>query len=197
LTPVEYFKKRKDRFEHIAQNFSPHSTENPSELTSAMHYMLKTGGKRMRPLLVYAAGECFGAKLEELDPIACCVEFIHTYSLVHDDLPAMDNADFRREKATCHKAFDEATAILAGNALQSAAYDLILQDKSKSYQLRIEMMQTLNHAVGLDGVLGGQMLDIKANPASITLEQIKKIHRLKTAALISASIKLGALASEK
>ena len=195
MNAAAYIKEREARFNRVFPTFLFGSDGAPDDLIEAMRYSMKVGGKRMRPLLVYATGELLGAELEALDRAACCVEFIHTYSLIHDDLPAMDNADFRRNQPACHKVFGEATAILAGNALQNLAYVLILEDTDKPCQLRLDMMRALSNSVGLEGVLGGQMLDLKAHDKPTDLIQIEKIHYMKTAALISASVKLGALAS--
>ena len=136
-----------------------------------------------------------GQDLNQLDRAACCVEFIHTYSLIHDDLPAMDNADFRRCQPACHKVYGEAIAILAGNALQNLAFELLAEDESHSPALRLEMIKVLSQGVGSEGVLGGQVLDLEALNKELDVSQIEKIHLMKTAALIVASVKLGALAS--
>lgn len=192
---THYIVSRQEHFNQIVPGFLPPIKKSPVDLHQAMAYAVATGGKRIRPLLVYATGEMLGAELEALDRAACCIEFIHTYSLIHDDLPAMDNADFRRGKPACHKVFGDATAILAGNALQNLAFELIAEDDALSPQLRLEMIKAISRAVGSEGVLGGQMLDLKAQSATLNAGQIENIHRMKTAALMVGSILLGAFAA--
>lgn len=152
----------------------------PAKLQEAMRYAVLGGGKRLRPLLVYAVGESFGADPEKLHAPAAAVEFMHCYSLVHDDLPAMDNDDFRRGKPSCHKAFDEATAILVGDALQSLAFEILDH---------IEMVHILARAVGAAGMVGGQLLDIEKSA------DLKQLHLLKTAKLFEAAALMGAVAA--
>ncbi len=162
-----------------------------------MRHAALDGGKRMRPLLVYATGIAFGADTQSLDAPAASVELIHAYSLVHDDLPAMDDDSLRRGKPTVHVAFDEATAILAGDALQSLAFEL-LADAQLPAGTRVEMLRELASAAGARGMCGGQALDIDAtgNGASISAEALQRLHALKTGALLRASIRLGAFAAE-
>jgi geranylgeranyl pyrophosphate synthase len=168
----------------------------PVRLREAMGYSVLGGGKRLRPLLVYAAGNGFGADLAQLDPAAAAVEFMHGYSLVHDDLPAMDDDDLRRGKPTCHRAFDEATAILAGDALQALAFTVLSShEHSWPAEIRLEAVKTLAEAVGAMGMVGGQMMDIEAENKKISLIELEELHHLKTGALIRASVRLGALAS--
>jgi len=169
----------------------------PDSLQKAMAYAVLNGGKRLRPLLVYATGEMLGASLDVLDIPAAAVELIHAYSLIHDDLPAMDDAPLRRGKPACHKAFDEATAILAGDALQSLAFE-ILSDKTinpHSPDQRLEMITALAKACGPEGMAGGQMLDLISTAQSLTEKKITHMHALKTGALINASVQLGAIAA--
>ncbi len=172
------------------------NTPFPERLQKAMCYAVLNGGKRLRPLLVYATGKDLGAPLAYLDPAASAVELIHCYSLVHDDLPAMDNDDLRRGLPTCHKAFDEATAILAGDALETLAFTILTSHEQPwSMESRLETVKFLAEAAGASGMVGGQMLDIEAENRKITLEQLENLHRLKTGALIRASVRLGALAA--
>lgn len=171
---------------------------NPSapalRLKHAMNYGLLNGGKRLRPLLVYATGHIFDAAWENLDIAACAIELIHAYSLIHDDLPAMDNADLRRGKATCHKAYDEATAILAGDALQPLAFEIIATHTASLHpEQRLAMIKILAHACGPNGMVAGQMLDIIGVN---TPQELIHMYQLKTAALLAASIKLGAVAAK-
>lgn len=158
----------------------------PQRLHEAMHYAVLNGGKRLRPLLVYATGNSFGAKTVDLDAPAVAVELIHCYSLVHDDLPAMDDDDLRRNQPTCHKAFDEATAILVGDALQSLAFETLPS---------LDMVRTLAKASGSLGMAGGQSLDLDAEGKSPDLKALEQIHHLKTGAIIKASVELGAMAA--
>ncbi len=167
---------------------------NDDKLHKAMSYGLLIGGKRIRPYLVYITGEALGVSLDDLDGIAGALECIHAYSLLHDDLPAMDDDDLRRGKPTCHKAFDEATAILAGDALQTLAFDIIanhnFSDAVKPKQ--IKLIQQLVTASGYQGMCGGQALDLAATDKKINLEQLEVLHSLKTGALLKASVLMAA-----
>lgn len=165
------------------------------QVRQAMHYSLFNGGKRVRPVLVYMANQLLGGKLDHADSAACAIEAIHSYSLVHDDLPAMDDDDLRRGKPTCHIAFDEATAILAGDGLQSLAFDLLSQDNGLSADLRLRMISILARDSGYLGMVGGQSIDLSNEGKLISTEQLELMHRHKTGALISASIEMGALSS--
>jgi farnesyl diphosphate synthase len=190
-----YLAQRQDRINTFLEvNILPDPQRVPCHLHQAMHYGVLNGGKRIRPLLVYATGEAFGADLSLLDIPASAVELIHAYSLVHDDLPAMDNDDLRRGMPTCHKAFDEATAILVGDALQTLAFSVLAEPShSLDSQKRLAMLGCLARAAGSFGMAGGQALDLKATGQVLTAEQLQQIHSLKTGALIAASIQLGAI----
>jgi len=168
-----------------------------ARLREGMRYSVLGGGKRLRPTLVYSSGESLGVPLEQLDAAAAAVELIHVYSLVHDDLPAMDNDDLRRGRPTCHRAFDEATAILVGDALQALAFDVIADDTGNGVpaDARLEMIRVLARAIGTSGMAGGQAIDLAAVGRTLTLEELERMHRLKTGALIEASVLLGAIAS--
>ncbi|NUF48654.1 (2E,6E)-farnesyl diphosphate synthase [Gilliamella sp. ESL0250] len=166
----------------------------PSKLQQAMRYSLLAGGKRIRPILVYLTGQMFNCPLSKLDEAAAAIELIHTYSLIHDDLPAMDNDDLRRGKPTCHIQFGEAQAILAGDALQSLAFSLLANSELIDAEAKIKMIAELAHASGVTGMCLGQSLDLQATHQSINLEHLQKIHCYKTGALIKASIRLGAFA---
>lgn len=172
----------------------PASTLSPQRLHAAQRYAVLSGGKRLRPLLVYCTGEALGVPAGVLDAPAAAVELIHSYSLVHDDLPAMDNDDLRRGQPTTHRAFDEATAILAGDALQVLAFSLLARDRAPgvSFEARLKMIQILADASGTAGMAGGQALDLSAVGRSINLEELEAMHRLKTGALIRASVLLAA-----
>ena len=166
----------------------------PATLHEAMRYAIVGTGKRFRAALVYAAGEGLGATPTELDLPACAVELVHAFSLVHDDLPAMDDDDLRRGKPSCHVAFGEATAILTGDALQSLAFDLLARESSGySAQTRLDMVRILAQATGASGMAGGQAIDLSGSASSKTA--LETMHRMKTGALIAASVQLGARAA--
>jgi geranylgeranyl pyrophosphate synthase len=166
-------------------------------LREAMRYSALSGGKRLRPLLVYVTGESLGARLEELDAPAAAVELIHAYSLVHDDLPAMDDDDLRRGRPTCHRAYDEATAILVGDALQALAFAVLAQDAGagKAQAARLIMVRILARASGTSGMAGGQAIDLVSVGQSLGIEALENMHARKTGALIQCSVLLGAIAA--
>ena len=185
--------------QQLGNNVSEYATAVTSthleRLYDAMRYSLLNGGKRVRPLLVYAAAETVTGNDQQpaLDGIACAVEYIHAYSLVHDDLPAMDDDDLRRGNPTCHKKFDEATAILAGDALQSRAFELLTLLDLDAEQ-RVSLIATLAAAAGPRGMVGGQAIDLAAVQQRIDLPHLETMHRLKTGALIRAAVRMGAIA---
>jgi farnesyl diphosphate synthase len=162
-----------------------------------MRYAVLGGGKRLRPVLVYATGTALGAQLETLDAAAAAVEIIHAYSLVHDDLPAMDDDSLRRGQPTCHVAFGEAMAILAGDALQALAFEVLASDPAlkANASTHVEMLQVLAAACGSHGMAGGQALDLSAVGQRLTPDELERMHVHKTGALIRASVRLGALAA--
>ncbi|MGH8081235.1 MAG: (2E,6E)-farnesyl diphosphate synthase [Lysobacter sp.] len=172
----------------------PATDAEPRRLHQAMRHAVLLGGKRMRPLLVYASGALFDVAPAVLDAPAAAVEFIHAYSLVHDDLPAMDDDALRRGQPTVHVAFDEATAILAGDALQSLAF-AVLADTQVADAIRVDLLRTLAQAAGVAGMCGGQALDIDATGAGVRLDvpALERLHSLKTGALIRACVRMGAL----
>ncbi|MBI1733257.1 MAG: (2E,6E)-farnesyl diphosphate synthase [Gammaproteobacteria bacterium] len=184
-----------DRIESALAAWLPASDAAPAKLHAAMRYSVLGGGKRIRPILVYATGETFDVPAATLDGPACAVEMIHAYSLIHDDLPAMDNDDLRRGKPTCHRAFDEATAILAGDALQALAFDVLASDTALEVTplVRVRMMRILAAASGSLGMAGGQAIDLAAVGSDLTVAQLENMHVHKTGALIRASVLLGAL----
>ena len=165
-------------------------------LLEAMRYSTLAGGKRVRPVLVYATGEALGAPLDLLDAAAAAVELIHVYSLVHDDLPAMDNDDLRRGRPTCHRAYDEATAILVGDALQARAFEMLAQAPATiAANARLEMLRVLADAIGTRGMAGGQAIDLEAVKQVLGGLELERMHRQKTGALIQASVLLGAISA--
>jgi farnesyl diphosphate synthase len=182
------------RSEQVLDELLPPPDSPPQRLHQAMRHAVLGGGKRMRPLLVYATGRLLGAETAALDRPAAAVEMIHAYSLVHDDLPAMDDDDLRRGRPTCHRAFDEATAILAGDALQCLAFE-VLAEAPLPEPTRVAMLRTLAAASGSCGMAGGQALDLAAERQRLDVRQLEAVHRMKTGALIRASVRLGALAA--
>lgn len=172
---------------------------NDVKLLEAMRYGLLIGGKRMRPYLAYITGEVLDAKPSDIDGISAALECIHAYSLLHDDLPAMDDDDLRRGKPTCHKAFDEATAILAGDSLQTLAFDILVNhDFSPEISAkRIILIKQLVNASGYQGMCGGQALDLSATGKNIELAELETLHSLKTGALLQASVLMAAECSTK
>ncbi len=195
MTVEAKFARWRDRIESQLDASLPSPSDAPRGLHQAMRYAVLGGGKRMRPLLVYASGRVFGADENTLDAPAMAVELIHAYSLVHDDLPAMDDDALRRGRPTTHIAFDEATAILAGDALQTRAFGLIA-DAPLPASLRVACLQTLTHASGAAGMCGGQALDIDATGHQQPLQDLERMHALKTGALIRAAVRMGALCGQ-
>ncbi|WP_041639716.1 (2E,6E)-farnesyl diphosphate synthase [[Mannheimia] succiniciproducens] len=167
----------------------------PSPLADAMKYGLLLGGKRIRPFLVYATGRMLGADTAQLDYAAAAIEAIHAYSLIHDDLPAMDNDSLRRGQPTCHIAFDHATAILAGDALQAFAFEILTKSTALSAEQKLRLIQVLSHNSGVFGMCLGQSLDLISEHKQISLSELEQIHRNKTGALLSAALKMGFICS--
>lgn len=179
----------------LQQRLPAADTVAATRLAEAMHYATLNGGKRLRAMLVYATGEAFAANANALDSAACAVEMIHAYSLVHDDMPMMDNDDLRRGKPTCHKAFDEATALLVGDALQSLAFECLCDNELSAAQ-QIAMVKCLAHCSGIAGMAGGQAIDLASVGIHLNQTELEAMHQLKTGALIKASILMGAHCSE-
>lgn len=192
----EFLRASQTRAEAALNRRLPSETAIPTRLHQAMRYSTLNGGKRMRPCLTYAAGNALDLDPDLLDAPACAVEFIHVYSLIHDDLPAMDDDDLRRGKPTCHRAFDEATAILAGDALQALAFHVLAHDVSLAVDpaQRLAMIETLARASGAAGMVGGQAIDLASVGQRITLPELENMHVHKTGALIRASVVLAAQA---
>jgi geranylgeranyl pyrophosphate synthase len=190
-----YLTECQNRVERALDARLPGEDVEPSRLHQALRYSVLDGGKRTRPLLTYAAGKALGLDESELDAQACAVEFIHVYSLIHDDLPAMDNDDLRRGKPTSHKAFDEATAILAGDALQALAFEVLACDSSikADAEQRIAMIKQLSQASGSQGMVGGQAIDLASVGRRLSLAELENMHLHKTGALIRAAVNLAAL----
>ncbi len=192
----EYLSLSQTRVEKALEDRLPSEIVLPQKLHSAMRYSVLNGGKRMRPMLTYCTGKALGIPLSALDGPACAVEFIHVYSLIHDDLPAMDDDDLRRGKPTCHVAFDEATAILAGDALQALAFEVLAKDPTitATAEGRLKMIMALTRASGSQGMVGGQAIDLQSVGTQLNLPELENMHIHKTGALIRASVNLASLA---
>ncbi|MEE9302800.1 MAG: farnesyl diphosphate synthase [Thiotrichaceae bacterium] len=184
---LQYYQQR---IEKVLDSVLPEAKLNPQHLHKAMRYSVLDGGKRVRPLLVYAAGEALGVDSKQLDIPAAAVELIHVYSLIHDDLPAMDDDDLRRNKPTCHKAFDEATAILAGDALQALSSYLLAHSPALdvSAEQRLKLIEILTHASGSRGMAGGQAIDLESTGRTLSHPELENMHIHKTGALIRACV---------
>ena len=182
-----------ERIEAALSRVLPPAEAIPSRLHHAMRYSCLNGGKRVRPLLAFAAGELTGASVERLEVASCAVEMIHAYSLVHDDLPCMDNDVLRRGRPTCHVEFGEATALLVGDSLQPLAFELLARENLGNADVQIEMLRLLTHASGSLGMAGGQAIDLDAVGRELELPELELMHALKTGALIRAAVMLGAL----
>lgn len=192
-----YLPEYQARVEAALERWLPPAQTHPARLHEAMRYAVLGGGKRTRPLLVYATGDALRLSRQVLDAPACAVELIHCYSLVHDDLPAMDDDDLRRGHPTCHRAYDEVTAILVGDALQSLAFRVLshcADGEAELAQGRLRMIDVLSLAAGSRGMAGGQSLDYEAVGRQLTVPELEDMHIHKTGALIRASVMLGALA---
>jgi farnesyl diphosphate synthase len=185
------------RVERALDRVLPPAGETPQRLHDAMRYAVLGGGKRVRPLLVFAAGEAARAAPERLDAVACAVELVHAYSLVHDDLPCMDDDTLRRGRPTVHVEFDEATALLVGDSLQSLAFEVLAGSRlADDAGAQLEMVRAFAVASGTRGMAGGQALDLAAVGKNLTLPELEFMHILKTGALIRASVMLGARCGE-
>jgi geranylgeranyl pyrophosphate synthase len=182
----------RDRVEERLEVWLPPADRKPERLHAAQRYAVLGPGKRIRPALVYATAETLGVPLEQVDAAACAVELIHAYSLVHDDLPAMDDDDLRRGRPTCHRAFDEATAILAGDSLQVLAFRLLAEPADGRPAARLRQIERLAVASGTEGMAGGQAIDLEAEGKRLGLAEIEHMHGLKTGALFQASVLLAA-----
>ncbi len=200
LTSYEHYQQRINDF--LAAKLENLTTNDP-KLLEAMRYGLLIGGKRMRPYLAYITGEAISANLNDIDAISGALECIHAYSLLHDDLPAMDDDDLRRGKPTCHRAFDEATAILAGDALQTLAFDILanhtfsIKLSASKTPIQVKLIQQLVRASGYQGMCGGQALDLAATNKVIPLSELEILHSLKTGALLAAAVLMPAECCEQ
>ena len=191
----EKIKSYQAQVDKALEYWLPAENIQPDHLHAAMRYSVLGDGKRIRPVLTYATGDALGIPLASLDGPSCAVEFIHAYSLIHDDLPAMDDDDLRRGRPTCHKAFDEATAILAGDALQALSFHILAHDPAMqtTAENRLEMIDVLALASGSRGMAGGQAIDLASVGQELSLAQLENMHIHKTGALIRSAVKMGAL----
>jgi geranylgeranyl diphosphate synthase type II len=189
-----YLKDRAQRVDLALDRFLPADTVTPETIHKAMRYSVFAGGKRLRPVLVIAGAEAVGGRMDDVMPTACALEMIHTYSLIHDDLPAMDNDDFRRGRPTSHKVFGEAMAILAGDGLLTLAFRLIAENWRPAMDARVlrDVLVDVSDAAGTDGMVGGQVADLEAEGRRVSPDMLEYIHLHKTAALIRTSIRVGA-----
>jgi geranylgeranyl diphosphate synthase, type II len=190
-----YLIAKQKEVDRALDRFLPKASLPPATIHKAMRYSLFAGGKRLRPILCLAATEACGGKTNAALPLACAVECIHTYSLIHDDLPSMDNDDLRRGRATCHKVFGEGIAILAGDALLTIAFEIAAHTRTSSrYDLR-EIFREITTAAGSQKLIAGQVADLEAEGRRINRAQLRYIHENKTAALLTGSVRLGAMAA--
>jgi geranylgeranyl diphosphate synthase type II len=190
-----YLIARQKEVDRALDRFLPKASVPPATIHKAMRYSLFAGGKRLRPILCLAAAEACGGKTSAALPLACAVECIHTYSLIHDDLPSMDNDDLRRGRATCHKVFGDGIAILAGDALLTIAFEIATQARAAArYDLR-DIFREITIAAGSQKLIAGQVADLEAEGRRINRAQLRYIHENKTAALLTASVRLGAMAA--
>ena len=198
MTPADRLAACAARVGACLERWLPDGGKSPGRLHEAMRYAVLGGGKRVRPILIYFTGAALAVPESRLDGPAAAVELIHGYSLVHDDLPAMDDDDLRRGRPTCHRAFDEATAVLAGDALQVLAFQILAEDAAMvpDPARRLEIIGILARASGTAGMAGGQAMDLEAAGSVLTLVALEQMHRLKTGALIHASIMMAAASAD-
>ncbi len=190
-----YLVSRQRTVDKALNAFLPKASVKPATIHRAMRYSLFAGGKRLRPILCLAAAEACGGEVERALPMACAVECIHTYSLIHDDLPCMDNDDFRRGKPTCHKVFGEGIAVLAGDALLTIAFEILAQAKAPARYGMSALLQELAVAAGSRWLIAGQVADLEGEGKKTSPRQLQFIHESKTAALLTSSIRLGAMSA--
>ena len=190
-----YLKSRQKKIDRALERYLPKEKTRPPTIHKAMRYSLFAGGKRLRPILCLAAAETCGGKIDNALPLACALECIHTYSLVHDDLPSMDNDDFRRGRPTCHKVFGDGIAVLAGDALLTIAFEIVSRVKfSARYNLSI-LLREIAVAAGSRKLIAGQVADLEAEGRNIDMMGLRYIHENKTAAILTTSVRLGAMSA--
>src|ERR1700693_543044 len=190
-----YLKSRQEKIERALDRHLPKESTKPATIHKAMRYSLFAGGKRLRPILCLAAAETCGGKIDNALPRACAMERIHTYSLVHDDLPSMDNDDFRRGRATCHKVFGDGIAVLAGDALLTIAFEIVSRAKPTSRYNMSTLLREVAVAAGSQKLIAGQVADLEAEGKETTRAGLRYIHENKTAAILTTSLRLGAMSA--
>jgi geranylgeranyl diphosphate synthase type II len=190
-----YLKSRQEKIERALDRHLPKESTKPATIHKAMRYSLFAGGKRLRPILCLAAAETSGGKIDNALPLACALECIHTYSLVHDDLPSMDNDDFRRGRLTCHKVFGDGIAVLAGDALLTIAFKIVSRAKPTSRYDMSTLLREVAVAAGSQKLIAGQVADLEAEGKETTRAGLRYIHEKKTAAILTASVRLGAMSA--
>ena len=192
MTLDQYLTRQRDRIDAALDELLPPETQYPETIHRAMRYSVFAGGKRIRPILCMAATEAFSDTPPGVERPACALELVHTYSLIHDDLPALDNDDYRRGKPTCHKAFGEAMAILSGDALLTLAFQVLAGTGAAPPEHQLHMVEELSRGAGtVEAMIGGQAADLEAEGQAIDDEQLHYIHRSKTGALIRTSVRIG------
>jgi geranylgeranyl diphosphate synthase, type II len=190
-----YLRSRQKEIDHALDRYLPKANTKPATLHKAMRYSLFAGGKRLRPILCLASAEACGGKIRDALPFACALECIHTYSLVHDDLPSMDDDDFRRGRPTCHKVFGDGVAVLAGDALLTIAFEIVsTAQPAPRYDMSI-LLREIAVAAGSQKLIAGQVADLEAEGRNVKRDQLRYIHENKTAAILSASVRLGAMSA--
>src|SRR6184192_4005701 len=190
-----YLAARQKKIDQALDRYLPKENVRPATIHKAMRYSLFAGGKRLRPILCLAAAEACGGKIDNALPLACAMECIHTYSLVHDDLPSMDNDDFRRGRTTCHKVFGDGIAVLAGDALLTVAFEIAARAKPTRRYSMSEMFREISIAAGSRRLIAGQVADLEAEGKKVSRAQLRYIHEHKTAAMITTSVRLGAMSA--
>jgi geranylgeranyl diphosphate synthase type II len=190
-----YLKSRQEKIERALDQYLPKESTKPVTIHKAMRYSLFAGGKRLRPILCLAAAETCGGKIDDALPLACALECIHTYSLVHDDLPSMDNDDFRRGRLTCHKVFGDGIAVLAGDALLTIAFEIVSRAKPTSRYNMSTLLREVAVAAGSQKLIAGQVADLEAEGKETTRAGLRYIHENKTAAILTTSVRLGAMSA--
>jgi geranylgeranyl diphosphate synthase, type II len=190
-----YLRSRQREIDRALDRYLPKANRKPGTLHRAMRYSLFAGGKRLRPILCLAAAEACRGSVENALPLACALECIHTYSLVHDDLPSMDNDDFRRGRPTCHKVFGEGIAVLAGDALLTIAFEIVSRAKpARRYDISA-LLREISVAAGSQKLIAGQVADLEAEGKNVKRDQLQFIHENKTAAILRSSVRLGAMSA--
>ena len=190
-----YLASRQKRIDRALNHFLPKENTRPATIHKAMRYSLFAGGKRLRPILCLAAAEACGGQITDALPVACAMECIHTYSLVHDDLPSMDNDDFRRGRPTCHKVFGEGIAVLAGDALLTVAFEIVSRARPTSRYDMATLLCEVAVAAGSRKLIAGQVADLEAEGKKVTRAQLRYIHENKTAAILTSAVRLGAMSA--